>query len=182
MSAPPSTRHRLVEDNVALLRQGVAVLESLPDGLYAAEEARVSSSGIGGHVRHCIDYYRCLLRGLDSGRVDYDRRERDERIERDRDHAVASMRALIEDLRGLAETDLEPALQVKMDCGLEDEAHAPWSRSSVPRELHALISHTVHHYALVAVVLRLQGVEPPAEFGVAPSTLRHWEERQACAR
>lgn len=182
MSATPSTRHRLVEDNVALLRQGVAVLEALPDGLYAAEEARVSSSGIGGHVRHCIDYYACLLRGLDGGRVDYDRRERDERLERDRDYALARMRALIEELRALPATDAEPPLQVKMDCGLEDEERAPWSRSSLPRELHALISHTVHHYALVAVMLRLQGQEPPAEFGVAPSTLRHWEERQACAR
>jgi hypothetical protein len=43
-------------------------------------------------------------------------------------------------------------------------------RSTLARELRALASHTIHHYALVAVVLRLRGVAVPAHFGVAPST------------
>jgi hypothetical protein len=49
------------------------------------------------------------------------------------------------------------------------------------RELQFLLSHTVHHYALMALILRLQGFNPAAEFGVAPSTLQHWE-RAAAAR
>jgi hypothetical protein len=45
--------------------------------------------------------------------------------------------------------------------------------SSVGRELLFLSSHTVHHWALVAALLRHQGIEPGVEFGVAPSTLDH---------
>ena len=39
-----------------------------------------------------------------------------------------------------------------------------------------LLSHTVHHYALIGAILRLSGVEPPAGFGLAPSTLRHQQQ------
>jgi hypothetical protein len=54
-----------------------------------------------------------------------------------------------------------------------------WSDSSAGRELQFLISHTVHHYAVVAILLRLQGCDAAAEnpdFGVAPSTLAHRKE------
>jgi hypothetical protein len=47
------------------------------------------------------------------------------------------------------------------------------------RELGMLLSHTVHHYALIAMLLRARGIEPPADFGVAPSTRAHWLE--SCA-
>ena len=34
-------------------------------------------------------------------------------------------------------------------------------------------AHTVHHYALIAIASRLQGIFPDASFGVAPSTLKY---------
>jgi hypothetical protein len=39
----------------------------------------------------------------------------------------------------------------------------------------------VHHYALIALILRLQGFNPAAEFGVAPSTLQHWQRASAAS-
>lgn len=47
------------------------------------------------------------------------------------------------------------------------------SVSSLGRELQLLISHTVHHYAMMALVLRGQGIDPGPEFGVALSTFRY---------
>jgi hypothetical protein len=43
----------------------------------------------------------------------------------------------------------------------------------VARELQFLQSHTVHHYAVIHLMLLQQGIRPDPEFGVAPSTLRH---------
>jgi hypothetical protein len=40
------------------------------------------------------------------------------------------------------------------------------------------VSHTVHHYALVKLLLEDAGVDAGAEFGVAPSSLAY----QAAAR
>ena len=56
---------------------------------------------------------------------------------------------------------------------LEEAAGNPqWSPSSIARELQSLKSHTTHHYALIAVLLRLQGIEPHEEFGVSMATIR----------
>jgi hypothetical protein len=38
--------------------------------------------------------------------------------------------------------------------------------------LQVLSSHTIHHFALMAVTLRLHGVQIDPKFGMAPSTLR----------
>ena len=54
--------------------------------------------------------------------------------------------------------------------------------SDTPRELVILLSHTVLHYPLIAVLLRAQGIGPPADLGVAPSRLAHWKGgHAACA-
>jgi hypothetical protein len=37
----------------------------------------------------------------------------------------------------------------------------------------------MHHFALMAVTLRMHGVETGADFGVAPSTLRYRAARAA---
>lgn len=59
---------------------------------------------------------------------------------------------------------------------LEGSSNSDWSISSLKRELQFLLSHTIHHYSLIALALRLQGFEPGAAFGVAPSTLKNWRE------
>ena len=60
-----------------------------------------------------------------------------------------------------------------MDCGESHGEESTVSPSTIERELKFLVSHTVHHYAIIALQLRHQGVEPGPEFGVAPSTLRY---------
>lgn len=178
-----STRNTLIQDNVRLLEQGAALLSELPPDLYPKPEPSVASSGIGSHVRHVIDYYRRFLSGVESGRLDYDRREREERIERDLEYGCDQLRATIRALDGLrGEGDPSAPLMVKMDAIDTASRPAPWSASSVERELQFVMSHTVHHFALIAVILRLNGREPVEGFGVAPSTLRYWKENPACAR
>lgn len=46
------------------------------------------------------------------------------------------------------------------------------SYSSIGRQLQFLKSHTIHHYALIALFFRLQDYEPPEEYGVSTSTPR----------
>ena len=49
----------------------------------------------------------------------------------------------------------------------------------ISRELQVLSSHTVHHFALIAVTLRMHGVEMDPDFGMAPSTLRYLASKTA---
>ena len=98
-------------------------------------------------------------------------------MERVRESGIERLERLIGELEGLRGRGMEPSLRIKVDAADESS----WGTSSVERELQFLRSHTVHHFALIAVILRLSGVEPDEQFGVAPSTLRYREENSICA-
>ena len=74
---------------------------------------------------------------------------------------------------------LPRTLRVRGEGAPPEVPEGQWPESTLERELYVLVSHTIHHYALVAVLLRTLGVDPGPEFGVAPSTLRHWEAAKA---
>ena len=74
---------------------------------------------------------------------------------------------------GLLGKELPVELMVKMDCGGDE---IPWQPSTPGRELQFLVSHTVHHFAMIGGICHSLGVEVDKDFGVAPSTLRHQME------
>ena len=161
----------LARQNVRCLRQGRRLIEQLEPSLYAEKEGRGS---VGAHLRHCIDYYRCFLRGLDDGRIDYDARERQPEIETDPETGAAALDEIMARLETLDGPAGRP-LQVKVDSAAWGDPALIWSGSTLHRELQFLLSHTVHHYALIAQHLRRRGREVSDDFGVAPSTLEHRE-------
>lgn len=147
----------------AVFEQGIGVIARISDEAYVAGGPRTS---IGAHFRHNLEFARQLLSGIASGSVDYTARLRDERIAVDRDLAVREMRRVIAELRAIPVATLGTALSVRSDASPET-----WAASSVARELDFLLSHTVHHYALIAIRLGSYGIELPSDFGVAPSTI-----------
>jgi hypothetical protein len=74
---------------------------------------------------------------------------------------------------------MDTPIQIKNDDGGHRDAASVFSPSTIGRELQFLASHTVHHFAIMAMILRLQDIHPPADFGIAPSTLRFMKETQA---
>lgn len=165
-----------VEKNADLLLQGARLLRDLDEAAFVAGVPASPGGSVGKHIRHCVDCYDALLGGLPRGRVDYSRRERDARSEEDPRRAALRLEETARALRGLSRDDLERPIAVRGeddDAGADDERS--WSASTVSRELQFLRSHTIHHLALVAILLRLGGIEPPAHLGIAPSTLRHRE-------
>jgi uncharacterized damage-inducible protein DinB len=167
----------LTADNLHFLAQGMELLTRLDDATFATQLPAVGSS-IGGHFRHCLDLYSCFLAGLDSGAVDYDARGRDPRIEVEREYALSVGARLTERLRALPADDGARPLRVSGDRPRREATEEDWCLSSVARELQFLRSHTVHHYALIAVLLRLHGVEVDPEFGVAPATLAYRRQHE----
>lgn len=163
----------LVRENLRLIEQGRGVLRTLERGLYARPAPELRLAAAGGHFRHCIEFYDAFLCGLDDLHVDYDARQRDARIEGDPALADVQLGRIARELQAIGARDAATQLSVRPECADE---HDPSSESSLARELHFLASHTVHHYALIAVVLRLHGYDPGPRFGIAPSTLEHLEQ------
>ena len=168
-----------IDQSRAILRQGIELLEGLPEGLY--QQVPTVGSGMGPHLRHCIEFYRCFLSGLADGRVDYDSRARDPELEVNVDAARTALEVAESSLDELRGEKLERALWVRSDS--EVRGAESWCPSSVGRELTFLVSHTVHHYALIAQVLRGEGFIPDEEFGLAPSTrIFRQQASESCAQ
>jgi uncharacterized damage-inducible protein DinB len=168
--------HALVAENLALLEQAVSIISEMTDAVYTNDESPYFISGIGRHLRHILDFYNNLV-SSDGRRIDYDNRSRSLRIETERAAALAKLDAIRDALTTLEISD-NPIL-VKNDDGGHRDAEEGFSPSTIGRELQFLASHTVHHFAIMAMILRLQNIDPPADFGIAPSTLRHMQETQA---
>jgi hypothetical protein len=165
-----STIQVLLRENMEVLRQGLVLLDLLDDEQFQCGVPALKLSGPGPHFRHVIDFYRRLFEGLSSDAapaIDYDRRERDPRIETDR----SVCRAAIDELRARLATIERVDGPISVRCDQLPSAH-----STLGRELQGLVSHTVHHYALIAIAARAHGIDPGDEFGVAPSTLAYWRE------
>lgn len=168
-------QNEYIAANIHVLSQGAALARSLTDQTYC-NHAFGGRSAIGVHLRHALDFYEKFLDGLAAGRIDYDRRPRDKRVEQDRAYACERCDEFIARLRSVTELDAE--VWVKVDVGDNADDPSAYSRSTVRRELQALIGHTIHHYALITYLLRAQDQEPDADFGVAPSTLDYWQRQQ----
>lgn len=163
----------LITANIHFLQQGVNLLESITDSQYTFNDSDYFQSSMGRHMRHILDHYQSLVNGWRS-KVDYDARIRNTDIEYQREAAIDMCRLLIDRLSALEDRWLSADREILVKSNEDVEAtDSAWSNSTIKRELQFLISHTVHHYALIAFILRVQNVQVPGHFGVAPSTLSH---------
>lgn len=133
-----------------------------------------SSGSIGAQFRHNLDFISAFLKGSEIGRINYGARERDAQVENDRRTAIAQIRELKIRLEQLETRSMLNCISVmsEIDSGL-------WFPSSLLRELEFVLSHTIHHHALIAEKLLSFGIQIDKEFGVAPSTLRFWKKQAA---
>ncbi|MGH7450599.1 MAG: DinB family protein [bacterium] len=166
---------QIIRDNILFLRQGIDLLEELNDEIYVKAVEPFFNSGIGKHIRHNLDHYELFLGGLQAGYIDYDGRRRDRQVETDRHYATQKMLSIISRLEGIEAQSLDDSISVQMN---ENAGSSPHSQSTIRRELQFLVSHTVHHYALIAIILKIQGFEYDKDFGVAPSTLKYQRSQQ----
>ena len=145
------------------------------DAVVAAVETtdRSAFPSVGPHLRHCVDHFRLLLDGWRSGRVDYDARPRDARLERDPQAMREALAAISGSLGGLKPADLPRELTVIQSAA---PGRPPVSSPScLERELVFLSGHTIHHIAIMIHAARAAGVELPAALAVAYSTEAHRE-------
>jgi uncharacterized damage-inducible protein DinB len=163
----------VVRANIYFLEQGVSLLSSISNEEYSFNNGKYFNSGIGRHFRHIIDHYLSFIH-YSNNKINYDQRDRDVELEVNRKLAVSTFRSIIESLEKFEITPdlIDRKIKVKSNEGVTD-LNSPWSESSVRRELQFLISHTVHHYALIGIILKTMDVYIPENFGKAPSTLKH---------
>lgn len=161
--------YALVATNIDWLQQALSLVNQIDDATFSSSPKGLAPHRVGSQLRHVLEFYDCFLGGLELSRIDYDARKRDDTLERSRHSAAAKICSIIHRLEEASTLPKDAMLAVRMENADEDV----YLSSSVGRELEALSSHTIHHFALIAVTLRLHGLEVDPTFGVSPSTLRY---------
>jgi uncharacterized damage-inducible protein DinB len=153
-----------------LLEEMEALLIGMDPETYCGRFAPGVSGSIGEHVRHCLDHMFALLTADPAATLSYDRRHRGTAVETD---ASAAVRQIVESRRLLdswRRRSLDEPIRVSSLIAPSGESVTGWS--TLGRELAFVMSHTIHHQALIAVLLAIRGHGVPDRFGYAASTPR----------
>ncbi len=156
--------------SILILHQLREVLTDLSPTNYARPLAVFNGSSLGGHTRHIIEFYECLLTAAETGYINYDERQRDKQIEQNLDYALEVIRQLTLKLQQSA-TPQTSEITLKAKFG-DQTVCIP---TNFQREEAYLIEHSIHHFALLRI--GVEAVSPEVKvnpnFGVAFSTMEY---------
>lgn len=153
------------------LNELVSLLNQLSTEDFISPCKSLSNSSIGEHTRHIIEMFQCLENQYAIGVVNYDKRNRDYRIQSDTNFALNC----ISDTKNQLDKENRSLVLQQIVDGEELQIE-----SNYFRELLYNLEHCIHHQALIKVaVLQLEHLQINEDFGVARSTI---EYRKQCAQ
>jgi uncharacterized damage-inducible protein DinB len=151
-----------------LLGDTAVLLLGIDATMYVARPAERVSGSVGEHVRHLLDHVAALVAADPGVALSYDHRERGTAVEIDPAAALRQILRLQAALGRWAERPLDTPVRVTSRIDAGGPPVVGWS--TLGRELAFVVSHTIHHQAMIALLLAVQGMATPERFGYAPST------------
>ncbi len=160
--------------SIEILEQLKNQIERLDATQFSERLEVFNGSSIGGHARHIIEFYDCLIQSAETGIVNYDARQRDMQIERNRDYAIFIIKKIIFKLKSLENCVKNIVLEVKFGQNLIKNIATSFQREEV-----YLIEHSIHHFALIRIGIQtnFKDVSIDKNFGVAFSTVEFRQEK-----
>lgn len=129
---------------------------------------------IGKHVRHINDHFLALKHGINTGVIDYNRRNRGTTIETNIDTALTDIQQLITWLENYENStndeEIHKPIKIFSEIDCLNTINQQFN-STIARELLYLINHTIHHAAHIGLIAKNQGIEIPLNTGMAPCTM-----------
>lgn len=161
----------MVETAKIILSDVEKFLRKVPEEIYVEKIPLLSSTSLGQHCRHLIEFFQCLAHQVGEGHVCYDKRQRNLNIETDPNYAANQV---LEVSSSLSMVLGNPPVALEVDYSLSGEEKSGVN-SCFERELVYNIDHAIHHMAIIKIGLRAVApdFELPEGFGVNPSTLRY---------
>jgi hypothetical protein len=163
----------MLTSQLEIIKQGQDYLNVLINKNSNEDYGKVFSplfiSSAGAHMRHIIDHYLALIAGLQSGKVDYDVRHRNAKLEQDPTLALEKLTQISCWLKSLSGSDLTRVLTLSTEISVHEQK-VQSVPTSLARELFFTSSHAVHHYAMIAQIAQQQKMVLPSSFGIAPAT------------
>lgn len=156
---------------VELMSEMSQVVEGLTNEQFTRKPVGQFSGSIGGHVRHCLDHVLALIGAANSGCLCYDHRDRGTAVETDR---CAALEAIDRTILALTALHVHPFdRQLALSAAISAEGQTVEVHTTLGREVVYVLSHTIHHNAMIGAMVKTLGGHTPPRFGYAPSTLIH---------
>lgn len=154
-----------------------ALLLQLSNAQYTYAAKLLSEATIGQHVRHILEFYQSVLKGVDTKVINYDLRERNLLIESDKDFAIQIIN-IIHTVLSLDVQDEPFILEGNFSSEPDKQTQI---QTTLFRELAYCLEHSIHHQALIKVgLIELNSASFIDEtFGLAPATIRY---KKICAQ
>ena len=124
------------------------------------------NSSIGSHVRHILDFYKCIFEGIEKNLVDLTNRDRNIDVESDCDCALSYLDKILESISNFK---VEPSGKIIVvdDLG-QGSIRIDYTIASLLAQAN---SHTIHHYAIINYILDRLGISiDDEEFGLNPTS------------
>ncbi len=162
----------LIADQMAELLAGL-----LP-AAYTTPLQTFHGSTVGQHFRHILEFYTCLLEGIEANHVNYGGRRRDIRIE---ESPAAALAVLEYAAAAVERLDEHQMIHVESEFSDDSCENRPVYTSSIGRELQYAFDHAVHHLAIIRIGLEnnFPDITVSPDLGVAPSTLKYRQGQKA---
>ena len=127
-------------------------------------------SSIGAHVQHILDRFYCFFVGLLEASIDYDARKRDPEIKQNVEAAMFALESVARRIEQLESLPFCSELIGVKEFVLPSSPAVEFN-STLERELMGLITHSIHHLAIIALLAKSFGHQMDSDFGKAPSTI-----------
>ncbi|WP_062060596.1 DinB family protein [Aquimarina longa] len=149
------------------LNNAIALLNSIDSTTYQDTSVGPYFSSIGSHIRHTLDFFDCIINGLDSNNIDLTARKRDEILSKNKEFAITHIYDLQETLLSFIDVNTDYLIHVTDHMG-EGKVTVNYTLESI---LSHANSHAIHHYATIGYILDYLGVEVKISgFGYNPTT------------
>lgn len=157
---------------MVVIDHGLKLLDLIKRYQLTEPMSLMGGSTIGQQFRHIIEFYLILIKALDTKLVCFDKRSRKPSIEKDPD-IIKELFYQIKDI--LKKLNSDKKLQLEHGNSYSDDRYCEEKiNTTLMRELHFVLEHSIHHLAIIKMAVRsiCPEIKIDVEIGVAPSSLQ----------
>jgi hypothetical protein len=149
------------------------ILQQIKDEDYKLEVKTLRNSTIGKHVRHIIEFYKCLLFESENNIVNYDNRKRNLLLEQNVKYTLDYIVEITDELEKIKSN-------TRLHLSSTYNGTTINTETSLFREITYNIEHTVHHLAIIsiAIPIHFNYIQFSENFGYAESTIQYLKTQQ----
>lgn len=149
------------------LNNAISLIDAIDVDTYTNVTIGPYYSSIGSHLRHALDFFDCIINGLQENDIDLTARKRDEIISTNPEAAKNHIREIQQQLATFVDVNTDYLLHVTDNLG-EGKVTIMYTLESILAQAN---THATHHYAIISYMLQTLGVEIVIPgFGYNPST------------